>query len=321
MTDVIRSGMPPGSAEAARVEAARIDGARGEGLGLSRFTAVDWGAILAGVAVATAIVFVMAAFGSGIGLSLASPYQGASPMTHAIALALWVLWVTVASYAAGGYVCGRLRRRNIDMPRDEAEVRDGAHGLVVWATSMLIIAFAAGSSLYDIGKAGVDAAKEQAQKAGVTNPVDYRVDALMRGDGTMRMGATGATGGGGRFAAAPAPAPNIADTRQIVSRIVARGQATGEISQEDRSWLQSVLSSEGVSPQEARNRVDALTQQVRDDNAKAKETADKARKAGILASFIAAAAMLLAAASAWGGAALGGRHRDENIGLSALMRF
>jgi len=48
---------------------------------------------------------------------------------------------------------------------------------------------------------------------------------------------------------------------------------------------------------------------------------DKARKAGILASFIAAAAMLLAAASAWGGAALGGRHRDENTGLAALMRW
>ncbi|MGJ0508300.1 MAG: hypothetical protein ACR652_14510 [Methylocystis sp.] len=310
MSDVIRSGMPASPATP-----------MAEGLGLSRFTAVDWGAILAGVAVATAIVFVMAAFGSGIGLSLASPYQGASPLTHAIALALWVLWITVASYAAGGYVCGRLRRRAVDTPRDEAEVRDGAHGLVVWATSMLIIAYAAGSSLYDVGKAGVEAAKDQAQKSGVTNPVDYRVDALMRGDGNMRMGATGG-GGGGRFGAAQAPAASVADARQIVSRIVARGQATGDISQEDRTYLQNVLTSEtGASPQDARGRVDALAQQVRDDNAKAKETADKARKAGILASFIAAAAMLLAAASAWGGAALGGRHRDENIGLSALMRW
>ncbi len=91
MTDVIRPGAPTAPIEV-------------EGRGLSRVTAVDWGAILAGVAVATAISFVMAAFGAGIGLSLASPYEGSSPMTHAIALALWVLWVTVASYAAGGYV-------------------------------------------------------------------------------------------------------------------------------------------------------------------------------------------------------------------------
>lgn len=305
MSDVIRPGLQPVSAESAA---------------LSRFSAVDWGAILAGVAVATAITFVMAAFGSGIGLSLASPYEGASPMTHAIALALWVLWITVASYAAGGYVCGRLRRRNVDMPRDEVEVRDGAHGLVVWATSMLIVALAAGSSLYDVGKAGVDAASQQAQKAGMTNPVDYRVDTLMRGDGDLRMGGAPTMGRPG--AIAPAPAMNMADTRQIVSRIIARGQATGEISDPDRAYLANVLSSgSGVNPQDARARVEAVAQQVRDDNARAKEAMDKARKAGILASFIAGAAMLLAAASAWGGATLGGRHRDENIGFSALMRW
>ncbi len=301
MTDVIRPGVAPAAAESA---------------GLSRFTAVDWGAILAGVAVATAITFVLAAFGSGIGLSLASPYEGASPFTHALALALWVLWVTVASYAAGGYVCGRLRARNVGMPREEAEVRDGAHGLVVWGVSMLIIAFAAGSSLYDLGKAGVNVATQQAQKSGVsTSPVDYRVDTLMRGDGAAP------TGPAARGGAAGAGAANMADTRQIVSRVVARAQASGEISNEDRTYLQNVLSSTGVSQQDARARVDALAQQVRDDNARAKELADKTRKAGIIASFIAATAMLLAAASAWGGAALGGRHRDENIGLAQMTRW
>jgi hypothetical protein len=311
MTDVVRPGVTPAPLETG---------------GLSRLTAVDWGAILAGVAVATAITFVLAAFGAGIGLSLASPYDGASPLTHAIALALWVIWVTVASYAAGGYVCGRLRRRNPEIPRDEAEVRDGAHGLVVWATSMLIIAFAAGSSLYDVGKAGVTAASQQAQKSGLsTSPVDYRVDTLMRGDGAAATAATGpATGRGaaaGAIGAMGAATANSAETRQIVSRVVARAQASGEIANEDRVYLQNVLTSTGVSPADARSRVETLSQQVRDDHAKAKELADKARKAGIISSFIAAAAMLLAAASAWGGAALGGKHRDENIGLAQLTRW
>lgn len=307
MTDVIRPGYEPARPPVSGME-------RGAFL-----TAVDWGAILAGVAVATAISFVMAAFGSGIGLSLASPYEGASPMTHAIALALWVIWVTVASYAAGGYVCGRLRRRVVDAPRDEVEVRDGAHGLTVWATSMLIVAFALGSSLYSLGKAGVETAAQQAQKSGLAgNPVEYRVDTLMRADGAMGGGVqTGRMG-----AQATATAPATGDTRQIVSRIVARGQATGEISDQDRTYLQNVLaSSAGLAPNDARARVDALAQQVKDDNARAKELADKARKAGIITSFIAAAAMLLAAASAWGGAVLGGRHRDENLGMSAAMRF
>ncbi|WP_457798461.1 hypothetical protein [Methylocystis sp. S23] len=308
MTDAIRPGYAPTPPASATERAAF-------------FTAVDWGAILAGVAVATAISFVMAAFGSGVGLSLASPYEGASPLTHAIALALWVLWVTVAAYAAGGYVCGRLRRRNVDVPRDEAEVRDGAHGLTVWATSMLIVALALGSSLYNLGRMGVDTAAQQAQRTGlVVNPVDYRVDALMRGDGdTGRPAAPTARPG------TPTPAVPIAttaDTRQIVSRIIARGQATGQISDEDRAYLQNVLaSSTGLSPADARSRVETVARQVADDNARAKELADKARKAGIIASFIATAAMALAAASAWSGATLGGRHRDENLGLSALMRW
>lgn len=314
MTDVIRPGYEPG-----------VDRAAAERAG-AFLTAVDWGAILAGVAIATAISFVMAAFGSGIGLSLASPYEGASPMTHAIALALWVIWVTVASYVAGGYVCGRLRRRVVDAPRDEVEARDGAHGLVVWAVGMIVVGLAAGSSLYNLGKAGVETAAQQARTSGmVTNPVEYRVDSLLRGDG-------------GETRAAPAPAPgrggaqtgtmtgamttgaaSAADTRGIISRIVARGQATGEISQEDRIWLQNVLAASGGG--DPRARVDALAQQVAQDNAKAKEAADKLRKAGIVTSFIAAASMLLAAASAWGGAALGGRHRDQNLGFSALMRW
>ncbi len=286
MSDVIRPGAEPGPL------AERLSGAR--------VTAVDWGAILAGVAVVTAISFVMAAFGSGIGMSLASPYTGASPMTHTIALALWVLWVTVASYVAGGYVCGRLRRRNVDMPREEAEVRDGAHGLVVWATAMIIVALAAGSSLYSLGKAGVNAAVEEAQKSGFdADPVTNRVDALLRGDGAQR--------GPG------ASTLNPAETRQIVSRLVARAQASGELSQEDRTYLANLLPGGG--------RVDAIAQQIRDDHARAKDLADKARKAGIVGSFIAGAAMVLAAASAWGGATLGGRHRDENIGLSDLTRW
>jgi hypothetical protein len=298
MTDVLRPGHEPVYGEAAAAWP---------------LTAVDWGAILAGTAVATAISFVKAAFGSGIGLSLASPYEGSSPMTHALALALWVLWVTVASYAAGGYVCARLRQRSAAVSPDEAEIRDGAHGLVVWATAMIIVALAAGSSLYTLGKAGVDTVAQQAQKSGlVGNPVDYRVDSLMRGDGDTRAaGAGGAIGGG-----------DTADTRQVIARIVARGQATGEISQEDRAYLVNVLSSRtGLSPTDAQTRVDAVAQDVRADNARAKELADKARRTGVMMSFIAGAAMLLAAASAWGGAALGGKHRDENLGLPHLTRW
>ena len=50
---------------------------------------VEWSAIFAGAIVASAIIVLMTAFGSAIGLSLVSPYHGPSPIIFYIALTLW----------------------------------------------------------------------------------------------------------------------------------------------------------------------------------------------------------------------------------------
>jgi hypothetical protein len=272
---------------------------------------VDWGAILAGTAVASGFSFVMAFFGSGIGLSLSSPYGGASPLTHYIALALWLLWITISSFALGGYVCGRLRARAADVKPEEAEIRDGAHGLTVWATAMVIFAFAATASLYQIGKIGAAlVAAEEGASGMKADPVDYDVDTLLRGDGdlTPRKGA-------------PAPTAGVPEyPRQVVKRILAQTRATGDLSQQDRGYIVNVMASQaGVNPQEAERRVDAVNTELKNERAQAKELADKARKIGVLLSFISATAMLLGAAAAWGSATLGGRHRDENVHVRHLL--
>ncbi|MDQ6437313.1 hypothetical protein RB623_24945 [Mesorhizobium sp. LHD-90] len=92
---------------------------------------VDWPAILAGTLLATAVSFVLLTFGSALGLSLTSAYEGEglSVMGYAIAAALWLLWVQISSFFAGGYLTGRLRRRFGDATEQESDLRDGAHGL------------------------------------------------------------------------------------------------------------------------------------------------------------------------------------------------
>jgi hypothetical protein len=64
---------------------------------------VDWPAVIAGAVIATAISSVLFAFGTGIGLSIASPYpsENVSPAIFAIILSLWILLVTVMSFLAG----------------------------------------------------------------------------------------------------------------------------------------------------------------------------------------------------------------------------
>jgi hypothetical protein len=309
MTDFAERGV---DVRASRGEAATLASVREAS---ARSTNTDWPAILAGAAVAGAISFVMGAFGTAIGLSLTSPYEGASMAVHLIALTLWMLWITVSSFALGGYVTGRLRRRAADATQEEVEVRDGVHGLVLWSAAMVIFALITGVSIFQLAKTGVSAALSDTGKteastlAPAINPADERVDFLLRGDGDVNA----------RGVNMPMPAEY---PRAIVKRIVERGMASGEISGEDRAYLVNVLASRtGLAPQDAERRVDATAERLREDNAKAKETAETARKTGILLAFLSAATMLIGAAAAWSGATLGGRHRDENIGVASLSRF
>ena len=99
---------------------------------------VDWPAAIAGALLATAISFVLMSFGIGIGLSFTSPEpgEGLSPTTALVGTGLWVLWVTVSAFMAGAYLAGRLRRRVPDASEHEVDVRDGCHGLIVWAVGV-----------------------------------------------------------------------------------------------------------------------------------------------------------------------------------------
>ncbi|WP_018406370.1 hypothetical protein [Methylocystis rosea] len=308
MTDFVQTGLGvgPSRGEAAAVAAAQDMSGRS--------TNTDWAAIIAGAMIAGAISFIMGAFGSAIGLSMTSPYGGASLVVHLIALTLWVLWITVSSFAVGGYVTGRLRRRAGDVSQEEVEVRDGVHGLVLWAVAIVVFALIAGASIFQLAKTGVSAAassegarSETSSLAPAVTPVEERVDFLLRGDGDVNA----------RGVTMPTEYP-----RAIVTRIVERGLATGEISGEDHAYLVNVLASRsGLAPQEAERRVDLSAERLREDQAKAKETAETARKTGILLAFLSAATMLLGAVAAWYGATLGGRHRDENVGVAAFSRF
>ncbi|HEV7416840.1 MAG TPA: hypothetical protein VGN98_11825, partial [Tianweitania sediminis] len=101
---------------------------------------VDWGAIIAGAVLATAITFVLVTFGSALGLSMTSPYEGESTSLWGIAIAagLWLLWVQICSFGAGAYLTGRLRRRAYDASEHESDIRDASHGLLVWALGTLL---------------------------------------------------------------------------------------------------------------------------------------------------------------------------------------
>lgn len=103
-------------------------------------SAVSWAAVLAGTVAALAMTITLDLLGSGFGFSLASPWlqtraslAGFSPFAGA-----WSIAAGVVSLALGGYIAGRLRTHWHGVHADETHLRDTAHGLLVWALSLVV---------------------------------------------------------------------------------------------------------------------------------------------------------------------------------------
>jgi len=128
---------------------------------------VDWPAIVAGAVLASAISFVLFAFGTGIGLSITSPYpsESVSAPIFAIVLSLWILLVTVMSFLAGGYFTGLLMRRRA-LPDHEQEMRDGMHGALTWALGILLGALIAAWTVAGTARTATEAAANASGAAG-----------------------------------------------------------------------------------------------------------------------------------------------------------
>ncbi len=131
---------------------------------------VEWSAVIAGTVLACAVSLVLIQFGNGIGLSV-THFQHDDHVTSGkvFIVGLWLLWTQLMASMSGGYLAGRMRG-TWGAKTHESEVRDGTHGLLVWATSTLV-AVAAASLLASIAAL--------ATQNGASN-VDVQADILRR---------------------------------------------------------------------------------------------------------------------------------------------
>ncbi|WP_052172016.1 hypothetical protein [Paracoccus sanguinis] len=312
---------------------------------------VDWGSILAGAVVAAGLSAVFTAFGAGVGLGSISAREGQGLGFGSVILTgLFMVITIVASYMAGGYVAGRMRRRVDGANAEESATRDGMHGLVVWGLGMLLSAMVLGNVVSGTVKAAGSAAGTAVEAAGsvaggLAQGAGQLVGGVAQGAGQAAQGAADAAQNGGidlpnpldgitdrllrSEAQAPAEFSNEA-IRSEVATIFADVIRTGEINPEDRAYLErAVAARTQLSQQEVSARIDqgvaraqelrAEAQKLRDDAAarveelrvQAVETAEDARRAGVLSAFALAASALVAAVAAFIGGQKGGLHRDE----------
>lgn len=273
---------------------------------------VDWPAIIAGIVVASAISLVLLTFGSALGLSFIDfrASENVLPVWVAIAGATWLLWVQVSSFMAGAYLTGRLRKRHLDATEDESDVRDGAHGLIVWAGSLVIGAIIATGGISALVSAVGSAAATATTAASnvaedVADPNAYFVDTLFRP---------------APDAAPPAPVDTTAQ-RAEAGRIIAQGAVVGSVSDADRTYLgQLVAQTTGMPADQANARVGEVLTAIDNARAEAARIAENARRTGVLAAFLTAAAFLVSAAAAFWAAQKGGSHRDKGTEFPGVFR-
>ncbi|TPJ44944.1 hypothetical protein FJ434_04510 [Mesorhizobium sp. B2-5-13] len=281
----------------------------------SSSTAVSWGPIIAGAFAASTLTFILMLLGSGLGLSMVSPWSGsgASATTFAVSTAIWLIIVQWLSSGVGGYLAGRLRTKWVGIHTDEVYFRDTAHGFLAWALATLLVVGVLGSALSAAIGSGVQAASTVASGAAMgasagasanasatsaDNATSYLVDSLFRPADPAKL----ATANPGDEAAAAAQA----------SRILIAGAVAGEVPAEDKTYLaQLVAARTGLSEADAKTRVDTVLAKAQDAKVKAKQTADTARKASATFALLGALSLVIGAFIASAAAALGGRQRDE----------
>jgi hypothetical protein len=240
---------------------------------------VDWPCALGGAIISAAISSLLLAFGSGLGLSLTSPWpaERMNGTLFGVIMIAWTVFVPLLAFAAGGYFAGRLRRPWHSLATHEVAFRDSAHGALVWAASIVIGTIVVGIVATSAGGMSTTTAPSQV------------LDSLFRSERPMDENARAAKEEAGRL-------------------IGTTGAVT--LSDQDQSFVASLVErSTGLPQAEASQRVTTVLQDAR-------ATAETARKAGIVTAFFTAATLLMGLAVAWFAAKKGGEDRDKvNIRL------
>ena len=239
-------------------------------------SATSWGAVVAGGVAAAAATLVLILVGSGLGLTIASPFssEGVSLESATAWTAVWLVVTQWLSALLGGYLAGRLRTKWVNLHTDEVFFRDTAHGFLAWALATLLVAGLLGSAIAAMIGTGVQAASTVAAGAATggaaaaasaatddDNSMGYFVDLLLRPVDPAR------------------PAEGGERVSSEVSRILIASAASGEMAPDDRAYLEQLIAARtGLSPADAKARVDAVLKRADEAAQQAKAAADAARR-------------------------------------------
>jgi len=285
----------------------------------SSASALSWGPVIGGAVAAAATALILLLLGAGVGLTMVSPWSGesASFTTVSITAAIWFVVVQWLASALGGYLTGRLRTKWAGVHTDEVFFRDTAHGFLSWALATVVVAGLAGSAFTSLVGGGVQALASATSTATIAGATSGSTDN------------TGPNGAAGYFTDALLRPQDLRSRVQTddaaavaeVSRILLNSATAGSMPDEDKTYLSAVVASRtGLTPEEAKARVDAVLQRIAQAKVETQEAAEKARKSASTTAMLGALSLLVGAFIASAAAALGGRQRDDEE-AALIARF
>lgn len=257
----------------------------------------SWGAIFAGIAAILVIDLVLNILGVGVGLAsfdVSNTADNPDAGTFSISAAIWWTVAGIIASFFGGMIAGRL------CGAAKANVAR-LHGFVAWCASTLVIVWlltsavggilggtvnALGSTLGGVGKTAVSAVGGAAQNAD-GDALQARVRSLVN--------------------------PNDAQSAQssVVDYIRATMSGDQQAAQSAKDQaVNSLARVANISPDEARGRIDQLTQQYKQTVQKASAAAEVARTRASQAGIYGFVALVLGAIAAWLGGWLGTPRRE-----------
>jgi hypothetical protein len=248
---------------------------------------VHWTPVIAGALVASAFSLVLIAFGTSLGLSVASTaptWRDTSPALTLLS-GLYLVLTALVSFGFGGYVTGRLRVSwGPELHREFMEFRDGTHGLLSWALAVVISGVAAAVIATAVSSRSVAPVTTPAANVGEAL-IAYDLDRLFRSERRDQG--------------------NLVYNRAEASRILLAATSRAGMKPDDREYLSRLVASQtGTAQPDAERRVDEAI-------AAATLAVKRARQSGVILGFSIAVSLLLGAAAAWYASCLGGQHRDQ----------
>jgi hypothetical protein len=199
----------------------------------------------------------------------------------------------LASYGFGGYLAGIMRARLTT--REDAELRDGLHGLLVWALATLLTAVIGVATAQSLTRLAAPSGGQAGSSTSVggENLIAYDLDRLFRAEHR--------------------PNGDLDYARAEAARVLLTVSSHRGMQAEDRAYLVRLTAAyTGLAQPEAERRVEEVA-------ASAKQNISRARRTAVILAFMTAAAAMLGAAASWFAACAGGRVRDGEVSPHALL--